>query len=113
MGLCREKRARAKILGRCGRSSLSSIWNLEEPSTFCESWHRGGHGGVLGSSRFGLLLFFDFWLHTDNFSVRGKRKFPLNLRFFTASINILGHKNLTLRYGPSEITRMGGEGGAT
>ena len=62
MGLCREKRARAKILGRCGRSSLSSIWNLEEPSTFCESWHRGGHGGVLGSSRFGLLLFFDFWL---------------------------------------------------
>ena len=52
--------------GRCTphthsrRRTSPRTLNLEEPSTFCESWHRGGHGGVLGSSRFGLLLIFDF-----------------------------------------------------
>ena len=57
---CVGKSARAPNFLGCLLECLEKYWNLEEPSTFCESWHRGGHGGVLGSSRFVLLLIFDF-----------------------------------------------------
>ena len=51
-----------------------------------------------------FYLFFDFWLHTDNFSVRGERKFPLLTTFFMviSAVNFALHfsawKHRSLRH---------------